>query len=68
MTFPKAHSVIYRNEAGEVTGWDNPSENDAMANYCDACGISHTGECYDPYDDEDPGVEDEDPGIWGRGV
>lgn len=23
--FPTAHSQIYRNEAGEVTGWDNPS-------------------------------------------
>ena len=53
MTFPTAHSVVYRNEAGEPTGWDNPSDDDAMANYCDACGISHTGECYDPYDDED---------------
>ena len=26
--FPTAHSVIYRNEEGEVLGWDNPSPTD----------------------------------------
>ena len=26
--FPTAHSQIYRNEAGEVLGWDTPSEPD----------------------------------------
>lgn len=26
--FPTAHSVVYRNEAGEVLGWDNPSNED----------------------------------------
>lgn len=26
--FPGAHSVVYRNEEGEVLGWDNPSYSD----------------------------------------
>jgi len=28
MMFPGAGAQIYRNEAGEVTGWDYPSEPD----------------------------------------
>lgn len=28
MTFPTAGSRIYRNEEGEVVGWDNPSYDD----------------------------------------
>jgi len=26
--FPTAHSQVYRNEAGEVLGWDTPSDRD----------------------------------------
>lgn len=50
MTFPTAHSQVYRNEAGEVLGWDNPSYDDGA---------------YDPDDylpdDYDDGDYDEDP-------
>ena len=26
MTFPTADAIVYRNEAGEVTGWDRPCD------------------------------------------
>lgn len=55
--FPTAHSVIDYNEAGEPVGWDNPGEYDPYANYCDMCGYSHIGDCYDEYDDDDEGEE-----------
>ena len=48
--FPTAHSVVYRTEAGEVLGWDNPSYSD---------------EPYDPddylnWDDSDDEDEEDD--------
>ncbi len=50
--FPGPGAVIYRNEAGEPTGWDYPSsDGDASAYYCDRCGFSHVGPC--PIEDED---------------
>lgn len=42
--FPTAHSIVYRNEAGEVLGWDNPGRED---------------EWYDPDDYLDYDNEDE---------
>jgi hypothetical protein len=55
--FPTSNSVVYRNEAGEVLGWDNPTD-DAMAYYCDMCGFSHAGPC--PEEDEPDEDEDDD--------
>jgi hypothetical protein len=51
MTFPPHNAIIIRNEEGEVLGWDVPS-NDPYDNYCDLCGICHSGPCPDEYDDE----------------
>ena len=51
--FPTVRSIVDRNEAGEVTGWDNPSEDPAMDYYCDTCGFSHAGDCFDIYDNGD---------------
>jgi hypothetical protein len=34
--FPGAHASIYRNEAGEVTGWDYPGEDDGIRDVSDA--------------------------------
>lgn len=42
--FPTAHSIVYRNEAGEVLGWDNPGRED---------------EWYDPDDYLDSDNEDD---------
>lgn len=52
MTFPTSDSIIYRNEEGEVLGWDRPS--DPMDYYCDTCGFPHAGPCPDEDEDEDP--------------
>jgi hypothetical protein len=49
MTFPTAHSQIYRNDAGEVTGWDSPGYDDEPydpEDYLD-------GADYDDDDDDD---------------
>lgn len=51
MTFPNAHSQIYRNEAGEVLGWDNTSYDEPE--YCDTCGFNHSGDCQPEDLDED---------------
>jgi hypothetical protein len=48
--FPGPGAVIYRNKAGEPTGWDYPSS-DPADYYCDGCGFSHAGPC--PIEDED---------------
>jgi hypothetical protein len=50
VTFPGANAVVYRNEAGEVLGWDYPSEPDPGDFYDD----------YDRYPDIDPDDEDDD--------
>ncbi len=46
--FPNAGSTIYRNDDGEVLGWDN--------NYADEPDYSYLSDEYDPYgpDDECP--------------
>lgn len=49
MTFPTAGSEIYRNDAGEVLGWDSPSY--AGDEYCDSCGGAH-GSIACPMDDD----------------
>ena len=52
--FPGPNATIYRNEAGEVLGWDNGSpEDDANAYYCDQCGINHVGRCWSDDEDDD---------------
>lgn len=57
MTFPPAGAEIYRNEAGEVTGWDNPAYDDGPDpdKYYEQVGQ------YDEPDDEDE--EDRQPSI-----
>lgn len=52
--FPNAHSNIYRNKEGEVLGWSD--ETSYEPEYCDICGLHHSGECYDLDDDEDEDV------------
>jgi hypothetical protein len=47
--FPTANSVVYRNEEGEVLGWDNPSYDEPE--YCDACGYTHSSTAC-PMDDD----------------
>jgi hypothetical protein len=47
--FPGPGADIIHNEAGEVIGWDYPS--DPHDYYCDTCGFSHTGECFDGEDE-----------------
>jgi hypothetical protein len=56
--FPGAHSRIYRNEVGEVLGWDNDWYDEP--DYCSDCGIMHLGDCpQDIWDDElDEDMED----------
>jgi hypothetical protein len=49
--FPTAHSQVYRNEAGEVLGWDNPG-------YDDGPDPDEYYEQFGQYDDED---DDEQP-------
>ena len=56
--FPGPNAEIYRNEAGEVLGWDSgPSEADANAYYCDLCGTNHAGDCQWEDDEDDEVVE-----------
>jgi hypothetical protein len=54
--FPVAGDEIYRNEAGEVTGWSKPAS--AEDYYCDPCGFSHAGPC--PPDERDDDDDDDD--------
>lgn len=59
--FPGPGDTVYRNEAGEVLGWDGPDEPE----YFDCCGI--TGRCvcddYNGEDDYGDGNQVEDPEI-----
>lgn len=48
--FPTAGSEIYRNEAGEVTGWDAAPSSEPE--YCDQCGVCHAGPCDDEDEDD----------------
>lgn len=59
MTFPNAHSHIYRNEAGEIMGWSDESSYEPE--YCDICGFNHSGDCPPEPDDDD---EDDEGSIW----
>jgi len=54
--FPTPGDEIYRNDAGEVTGWSRPAVADDY--YCDVCGFNHTGDCAEDYDGED---DDDNP-------
>ena len=50
--FPGPYAEIFRNEEGEVIGWDNHYYDEPP--YCDSCGFEHVGECRrDPEDDDD---------------
>jgi hypothetical protein len=58
MTFPNAHSTVYRNEEGEVLGWSD--ETSYEPEYCDICGFNHSGDCMvDDYYEEE--LDDDDP-------
>jgi hypothetical protein len=48
--FPPHDAIVYRNELGEVTGWE-PVEGPPP--YCDFCGYHHNGDCEEPYDESD---------------
>lgn len=48
--FPPSNATIYHNEAGEVVGWS--IEDDAPA-WCDWCGSTHSGPCFDDLADDD---------------
>lgn len=51
--FPGPGAQIIRNEAGEVIGWDYPS-NDLNDLWCDLCGFAHGGDCpLENYEDEE---------------
>lgn len=52
--FPTANSQVYRNEAGEVLGWDNPG-------YDDGPDPDEYYEQFGQYDDEGDDLDD-DPG------
>jgi len=47
--FPGPGDTVYRNEAGEVTGWDR---NDYEPEYFDCCGVAGRCACDDGSDDE----------------
>jgi hypothetical protein len=48
--FPSSNSEIFRNGAGEPTGWSAPESADTY--YCDSCGFNHPdGQC--PEDDDE---------------
>jgi hypothetical protein len=51
MTFPNAHSQIYRNAEGEVLGWSDKTSYEPE--YCDTCGFNHSGDCPEEDPDED---------------
>lgn len=53
MTFPPAGAHIYRNELGEVTGWDNPD-------YDEGPDPDEYYERYDDYEDDDHDEEEDD--------
>lgn len=52
--FPGAGAQIYRNDAGEVLGWDYPSTD--PSDFCDRCGCCHVRDCeLEPFDEpEEP--------------
>lgn len=50
--FPGSGAVIYRNEDGEVLGWDYP-DNEPFADWCDFCGFSHGGPCPDDEEEDE---------------
>jgi hypothetical protein len=54
--FPTAHSQVYRNEAGEVTGWDNPGYDDGP----DPDEYYEQAELYDSDDDDDDDDDDDE--------
>lgn len=56
--FPGANAQIYRNEAGEVIGWDNPSADDPYDPDDDLDDLDDSGDC----DDEDEDDPDDDIG------
>lgn len=58
--FPGANARIYRNEAGEVMGWDYPSEDDEVYDPDDYL--------HDPYEDDDDYDEDVERRINDRKV
>ncbi len=60
MMFPGANARIYRNEAGEVMGWDYPSEDDEVYDPDDYL--------HDPYEDDDDYDEDVERRINDRKV
>jgi hypothetical protein len=51
--FPGAHASIYRNEAGEVVGWDSPGEPEYDPD-------DYLAGDYDDDDDEDDEFEDDE--------
>ena len=55
--FPTSGSHIYRNDEGEVLGWDNESSYEPE--YCGNCGGNHS-EYNCPYDDFDEDAEEYD--------
>lgn len=59
MTFPNAHSTVYRNEEGEVLGWSDETQYEPE--YCDICGTNHPAsvDCMNYDDDEED--DDDDP-------
>lgn len=56
--FPTAHSMIYRNEAGEVIGWDSPQYYEPE--YFECCGVIGRCACDDNYNDEDDDSGEDD--------
>lgn len=60
MMFPGANARIHRNEAGEVMGWDYPSEDDEVYDPDDYL--------HDPYEDDDDYDEDVERRINDRKV
>jgi hypothetical protein len=58
--FPPAGSQIYRNEAGEPTGWSAPE--DSSTYYHDVCGMQHSdGQCPE---DGDENYDDDALDAW----
>lgn len=58
--FPSPGDEIYRNEAGEPTGWGKPA--DAGTYWCDDCGYSHADGDHAPDPDDDDDDPDDGPG------
>lgn len=64
MTFPGPYARIYRNEAGEVLGWDNeyPEEpeyddRDDAPEWCEDCGEPAEDCACDPEEDPDQPID-----------